>query len=86
MDSLGEISNLAICYSTTREEALALAERVRSRISLTTIRIARLRPTLAGHTVPGVLIAAIETAGDRQNLNPSYCSPQEFDRRCKFGV
>jgi len=61
IDSLSKIKNAAICYSTTKEEALTLADRVKSHISMASIRVIRICPTLAVHAGPGVLIAALES-------------------------
>ncbi len=54
-----DIQDLAILYSTTPDEAQALAERIGSVFDKEKIRIARLGPGLGVHGGPGVLAVAL---------------------------
>ena len=55
------IQDLAIVYSTTPDEAQALAERMGSLSPTERIRLARLRPALGVHAGPGILFVAVRT-------------------------
>jgi DegV family protein with EDD domain len=52
-----DIQDLAVVYSTTPDEAQALAERLGSVFAKEKIRIARMGPVLGVHMGPGMLIA-----------------------------
>jgi len=54
----GDIKDLAIVYSTTPDEAQALAERMGPMFSKERTRIARLGPALGVHGGPGILFVA----------------------------
>jgi DegV family protein with EDD domain len=57
-----DIQDLAVVYSTTPDEAQALAERIGSVFDREKIVMARLGPVLGVHMGPGVLIVAIRGA------------------------
>jgi len=54
-----DIQDLAVVYSTTPDEAQALAERIGSVFDKEKIKIARLGPVLGVHIGPGALIVAL---------------------------
>jgi DegV family protein with EDD domain len=54
-----DIQDLAIIYSTTFDEAQALAERMGSVFAKERIRLNRLGPALGVHTGPGILFVAL---------------------------
>jgi DegV family protein with EDD domain len=54
-----DIQDLAIVYSTTPDEAQALAERMGSIFAKEQIRLARLGPALGVHGGPGILFVAL---------------------------
>lgn len=54
-----DIQDLAIIYSTTFDEAQALAERMGSVFAKERIRLHRLGPALGVHTGPGILFVAL---------------------------
>ena len=54
-----DIQDLAIVYSTTPDEAQALAERMDSIFTKERIRLARLGPALGVHTGPGILFVVL---------------------------
>ncbi len=58
----GSIQDLVVVYSTTPDEARALAERLGSIFDKDKIRMARLGPVLGVHMGPRVLIVAIREA------------------------
>lgn len=58
-ENTGQIKDLAIGYSTTPDEAEALAERVSSIFSREHIILARLGPVLGVHGGPGILFVVI---------------------------
>jgi DegV family protein with EDD domain len=53
-----DIQDLAVVYSTTPDEAQALAERMGSMLSKERIRLARLGPALGVHAGPGIIFLA----------------------------
>ena len=61
-----DIQDLAIVYSTTADEAQALAERMDSIFPKEQTRLARLGPALGVHGGPGVLAVAIRQKGGQQ--------------------
>jgi DegV family protein with EDD domain len=56
----GDIQELAIVYSTTHDEAQALAERMGSIFNQERISLARLGPALGAHAGPGILFVALK--------------------------
>jgi len=60
--SVEDIQDLAVVYSTTPDEAQALAERIGSVFDREKIVMARLGPVLGVHMGPGLLIVAIRGA------------------------
>ena len=60
--SVEDIQDLAVVYSTTPDEAQALAERIGSVFDQGKIVMARLGPVLGVHMGPGLLIVAIRSA------------------------
>jgi len=58
--SPSHIEDLAIAYSTARDDAQTLADYARSLFPDLTPRIARLGPTLGAHAGPGALAAIIK--------------------------
>jgi EDD domain protein, DegV family len=63
------IENLAVAYSTTLDEAQALAQRLASIFTEGEVRLSRLGTTLGVHLGPGTLIVSLrgEMSGVRQN-------------------
>ena len=55
----GDIEDLAVMYSTTPDEASALADRLGTVFDRTKIKIARLGPALGTHAGPGALAVAL---------------------------
>jgi DegV family protein with EDD domain len=62
VEGFKDIQDLAVVYSTTPDEAQALAERIGSVFDREKIVMARLGPVLGVHMGPGVLIVAIRGA------------------------
>ena len=63
VDKVIDIQDLAIVYSTTPDEAQALADRLGTIFDKDRIRMARLGPTLGVHAGPGALIVAVRGKG-----------------------
>ncbi|MEE9198961.1 MAG: DegV family protein [Dehalococcoidia bacterium] len=61
VENARDIQDLAIVYSTTHDEAQALAERMGPIFPAEQIRLARLGPALGAHAGPGILFVAVRT-------------------------
>jgi len=65
VESFPQVSELAVSYTTGKEEAEALAERIKSSHPNTPLYLTRVGPVLGTHAGPGTMGVAVREAGSK---------------------
>jgi DegV family protein with EDD domain len=65
VEDFPQVSEIAVSYTTSNEEAEALAERIKSNHRNTTLYLTRVGPVLGTHAGPGAMGVAVREAGSK---------------------